>query len=52
MDKNKSFEKRENKNEVRTRGRNFNEPPLTFEEFIGKDKDNVPIYNNFFYNFL
>lgn len=32
-------------------GNNFNEPPLTFDEFINVEGRSVPIYNNFFYNF-
>jgi len=33
-------------------GKNFDEPPLTFTEFISIDRStNMAVYNNFFYNF-
>jgi len=31
--------------------RNFDEPPLTFEEFIARGDEFSPNYNNFFHNF-
>lgn len=32
-------------------GKNFDELPLTFEEFISMEGREVPIYNNFFLEF-
>lgn len=34
-----------------TDGKNFNEEPLKFEEFIGKNGYGHTTYNNFFFNF-
>lgn len=36
---------------MKKNGNNFNENPLTFEEFIDVNDKQFPIYNNFFYNF-
>lgn len=32
-------------------GKNFNEEPLTFEEFISLNSGGIPVFNNFFYRF-
>ena len=37
--------------EPRDRGRNFNEAPLTYDEFIAKNSKGHPMCNNFFLNF-
>lgn len=36
----------------RKNGSNFHEEPLSFEEFLFLDKNDIPIYNNFFLGFF
>jgi len=51
MKENKGIENPNSKENKHRIGANFNEPPLSYDEFVGFDNNGRFIYTNFFYHF-